>query len=70
VWANPPPGKLAPVGDRRSDERRARALRRADVRRARARDDLLELDARYSQVAAAAALEAVRRSARLGRRTA
>jgi hypothetical protein len=58
------------VAGERSVERRARALRRADERRARTRDELVELDARYGRVAARAALEAQRRSARSGRRTA
>ncbi|MCU1485765.1 MAG: hypothetical protein JWN67_2511 [Actinomycetia bacterium] len=58
------------MGDERSTQRRARALQRAGERRARTREELVELDARYARVAAAAALEAVRRSARLGRRTA
>jgi len=61
---------LAPVGDDRSAERRARAMQRAEERRTQARDELVELDARYGRAAAAAALEAVRRSARAGRRTA
>jgi hypothetical protein len=50
--------------------RRARALQRAEERRGRAREALVELDARYGTVAARAALEAQRRSARTGRRTA
>jgi hypothetical protein len=58
------------VGEDRRAERRTRAVHRAEQRRARTRDELVELDARYARVAAAAALEAVRRSARQGRRTA
>ena len=61
---------LTLVGEDRRAERRTRAVHRAEERRSRTHDELVELDARYGRVAAAAALEAVRRSARLGRRTA
>lgn len=62
-------GHARTVGDDRT-ARRTRARQRAAARRTRDREELVELDARYTKVAAAAALEAVRRSARTGRRTA